>query len=106
MTGHSAFAYRQSHPSLIRGGGLQSVNFGKLTRQIVGHQLLGNSEVCCTFRSIAIGRGVCGALSSHFYIALFVRGHLYLGHGHIGSLEEFVERTAGIESKKLVLFRR
>ena len=84
-TGHSAFAYRQSHSSLIRGGGRQSVNIGKLTRQTVGQQLLGNMEARCTFRSIAWG--LCGALSSYFIIiALFVRGHLYLGPGHTGIL--------------------
>ena len=52
MTGHSAFAYRQSHSSPIRGVGRQSVNFGKLTRQTVGHQLLGNMEVCCMLTSV------------------------------------------------------
>ena len=38
---------------------MKSVNFGQLTRQTVGHQLLGNMEVCCTSWSIAWG--VCGA---------------------------------------------
>ena len=93
MTGHSAFAYRQSHPTPIRGGGMQSVNFGKLTRQTVGHQLLGNIKVCCTFRSTAIAWGVCEALSSHFNIALFVRGHLYLGPGHNGILRAIIPNS-------------
>ena len=57
MTGHSAFAYRQSDPSC--GGRRQSANFGKLTWETVGHQQVDNMEVCCTFRSIA--GGVCGA---------------------------------------------
>ena len=72
-------------------GGMQSVNFGK--RQTVGHQLLGNIEVCCTFRSIAIAWGVCEALSSHFNIALFVRGHLYLGPGHTGILRAIIPNS-------------
>ena len=49
VTGQSAFAYRQSHPSPIRGGGRQSVNFGKLTRETVGHQQHDNMKACCTF---------------------------------------------------------
>ena len=68
-------------------------NFGKLTRQTVGHQLLGNIEGCCTFRLIAIARGVCGALSSHFSIALFVRGHVYLGPGHTGTLRAIISNS-------------
>ena len=72
---------------------MQSVNFGKLTWQAVGHQQLDNIEVCCTFRSIACG--ACRALSSHFNIALFVRGHLYLGPGHIEILRTIIINSGG-----------
>ena len=50
-------------------------------------------EVCCTFRSIAIAWGACGALSSHFNIALFVKGHLYLGLGHTGILGAIIPNS-------------
>jgi len=63
VTGPIAFAYHQSHPSPITGGGRQSLNFGKLIQQTVEHQQLDDMKACFAFWSITWG--VCGADSRH-----------------------------------------